>query len=153
MSKRSLGAAALARDNMRSPKVSSEGLQRGERASRSRQLSSKVKHMDEFAKKDALMARLEALERDNYTAEDQSTNLIGDDADYVGESEDEEYTKKKRKSRKTEKSKSSKKAITTFANVLEEEKYEAYPRGVATYLSIAAAPSVFPARHFCSVCG
>jgi len=43
--------------------------------------------------------------------------------------------------------------LTNFAAVLEAEYYEAYPVHVPTYLSVAAAPSIYPPRHLCSVCG
>lgn len=45
------------------------------------------------------------------------------------------------------------KQCKSLQEVLDEAEYHKYPSWVPNYLSVAAAPSRYPARNFCSVTG
>jgi len=106
----------------------------------------------EEVKQNARNARLESLENDNYQEEIQP-----DDEDFIdGDDDDVLFKKRKKKQRKTAKElfiKKKKFLVRNFNTALEESVLETYPPHVPTYLSVAAGSSIFPARHFCSVCG
>eukprot|EP00026_Physarum_polycephalum_P019150 Phypoly_transcript_21021.p1 GENE.Phypoly_transcript_21021~~Phypoly_transcript_21021.p1 ORF type:complete len:194 (+),score=24.69 Phypoly_transcript_21021:48-584(+) len=126
---------------------------------RIRELSKRVKIVDtetrEELRQSARSARLEALESDNYQEEvnnddDEYVDLVDDEDDFMGP--------KKKRPRKTAREmfkqpKKKKFAFPSFNTVLDESGLEAYPAHVPTYLTAAAAPSKFPTKNFCSVCG
>jgi len=91
-------------------------------------------------------SRLEILESDNYRSEKKGADE--DDELFQPEKDDDGFSKQKRKKRKTNVRK-----VKNFATVIEDEKLEAYPSHVPTYLTVVAAPSSRPIRFFCSVCG
>jgi len=99
-------------------------------------------------------ARLEQLEKDDY-AKDQHKKHHDDEEDFMAVDDDDAFSTRKRK-KKTLKRKADRlrrNQLQSFTAVLENEYYGAYPPHVPTYLTIAAAPSVYPPKHFCSVCG
>jgi len=125
---------------------------------RIRELSKRVKTLDaeqrEEIKQNAKNARLESLENDNYQEE-----AVPEDDEFVIEDDDDLLlSKRKKKARKTARemfkdAKKKKFVAKNFNTVLEEAALDTFPPHFPSYLTVAAAPSMLPQRHFCSVCG
>ena len=103
------------------------------------------------------------LESDSWV-EDEIHRGATNDEDYVDEGDDDsdfgEGPVKKRKLVGRTVATSAAKAkrfkappVKSFAIALEAEQYDRYPAYIPTYLSIEAAPSIYPTRHFCYICG
>jgi len=125
---------------------------------RIKELSKRVKIVDtetrEELKQSARSARLEALESDNYHEE-----VANDDDEYVDLVDDDDFLgPKKKRARKTaremfKQTKKKKYSFPNFNTVLDESGIETLPPTIPNYYSAAAAPSKFPTKFFCSVCG
>ncbi|EGG21938.1 hypothetical protein DFA_01824 [Cavenderia fasciculata] len=102
-------------------------------------------------KQKTIELHIERLENDNELEIDEEN-----DEEYkVDDQEDMVYStpKNKRKlNREREKKKSQVKNLS-FPIVLERSYLETYPPNVPTYNTIASTPSIYPPRHFCSICG
>ncbi|KAM9960069.1 hypothetical protein ACTFIW_007302 [Dictyostelium discoideum] len=107
-------------------------------------------------KEKVISARLESLDDDN---EQQPIGSRGDDEDndYNDDENEVVYTtpvNKKRLFIAREKKKNEKKSMNlNFNDVLEKSYLETFPDHVPTYISVQSKPSIFPPRHFCSICG
>ncbi|KAI8096907.1 zinc finger, HIT-type containing 1 [Halteromyces radiatus] len=100
-----------------------------------------------------LRRQLDSLERDNHQSLNDVEGLIS-----VALAAQEQNDEAPRKSRhKTGTSKSGRASVfSTKANLsvlLEDAHLEDYSPDIPTYLTCNAAPSKYPPRHFCSVCG
>ncbi|KAL1930745.1 hypothetical protein VTP01DRAFT_10907 [Rhizomucor pusillus] len=95
-----------------------------------------------------LKRQLESLERDNHQSLNDVEELIG--IALLAQQEEEAPTSRKR--HKT--GKASIYSSKTNLNVLiENARLDLLPPDTPSYLTAAAAPSKYPPRHFCSVCG
>ncbi|KAL6042356.1 HIT-type domain-containing protein [Balamuthia mandrillaris] len=119
--------------------------------------SQRIKERDPILlRQQKLEERLESLEHDNYAAEEPVETADVAPAPIIEETEELEatYTPKKKKKKTTQRDvQRQMRLVKNFNKVLENAGYENYPPHVPTYFTIAAAPSRFPPRHFCSVCG
>jgi len=100
-------------------------------------------------------ARLEQLENDNFIQQAVRTKK-NEEEDFIPvEDAEEEFSSRKRKklTLKRKADRLRRNQLQSFSAVLENEYYEAYPSHVPTILTISAQPSIFPRKHFCSVCG
>lgn len=136
------------------------------RSRENRKVSQRMAVVGEAERQQALAARLDALERDNYQVEeafgegsdDEEFHLQGelDEDDEVGGGS---RKKKKRKvdggMRKTRGMIADKtKGPRGFREWLDEAELDQAPVDLPTYLSVAAGPERTAApRHYCSVCG
>lgn len=107
------------------------------------------------------MSALSRLEDDSFG---KSRRKKGDDED-EDEDDDEEYSISTSTSsaRKGKKRKRGKKGVTrgdddeipykSYDQIMHESRFDLVPAGVPTYKSIVSAPSKYPARHLCEMCG
>ncbi|KAI9314388.1 hypothetical protein BX666DRAFT_447697 [Dichotomocladium elegans] len=95
-----------------------------------------------------LKRRLESLERDNHQSLNDVEGLI---SVALAQQEDEVPSSRKKKLKA---SKANIYSVKTNLNVLiEDARLDSLPPNVPSYLTCAAKPSQYPARHFCTVCG
>jgi len=116
-----------------------------------------LRTFDQATRNEIKRKRLESLEADNWQEdkrkdedEDDDYNPL-DDASSGDEVSVDVRKKKKKKAKRdawnaTQKCKS-------LQEILDEAEYHKYPSWVPNFASIAAAPSRYPPRHFCSVSG
>jgi zinc finger HIT domain-containing protein 1 len=131
------------------------------RSTRERKASSKVRVFDQNMRNEIKRKRLDSLEADNWHEERRTVEEADDDdynplddassGDEVAVAGPKRGKSKKKKQKKdvwnaTQKCKS-------LQEILDEAEYHKYPSWVPNYASIAAAPSRYPPRHFCSVTG
>ncbi|GAM23827.1 hypothetical protein SAMD00019534_070020, partial [Acytostelium subglobosum LB1] len=97
-----------------------------------------------------IATHIDQLENDNEIAQD-----LDDDDDYVDDDDDMVYStpKNKRKINRDRERKKHETKIMSFPLVLEKSYLDTHPSHVPTYLSVQSAPSIYPPRHFCSICG
>jgi zinc finger HIT domain-containing protein 1 len=113
-----------------------------------------IRPLDDAQRSRAKRKQLDALERDNH---DDQFDAV--EAAVAQDIEEEEFVaaadKKKKKKHATAARTGSKTAPRSLDQFLAEHGISAdsHASGVPTYFSAAAAPSIFPARKFCSVCG
>ena len=130
------------------------------RSTRTRKLSSRVRVFDEHTRAEITRKKLDALEKDNWL-EDKRKGEDDDDEEYDplrdAGSDDEVAVDqpKKKKPKKAKKALSSHlaKKCKSLQEILDEAQFHKYPSWVPNYSSIAAAPSRYPPRRFCSVTG
>ena len=135
-------------------------LEEVKRSTRTRKLSSRVRVFDEHTRAEITRKKLDALEKDNWL-EDKRKGEDDDDEEYDplrdAGSDDEVAVDqpKKKKPKKAKKALSSHlaKKCKSLQEILDEEQFHKYPSWVPNYSSIAAAPSRYPPRRFCSVTG
>lgn len=140
------------------------------RGKRKREVANRMKVMDFSAVQEARNRRLEALENDNYAAEQEALLLEGEEEYDPGiESEDEMAGRKrnarprKRKQRRRQRGQRDirldgmKTGIEKWNKptqaALEEENLSARPRLMVSSSQMVASPSSRPPRYFCSTCG
>eukprot|EP00308_Calcidiscus_leptoporus_P022885 CAMPEP_0119373454 /NCGR_PEP_ID=MMETSP1334-20130426/25660_1 /TAXON_ID=127549 /ORGANISM="Calcidiscus leptoporus, Strain RCC1130" /LENGTH=169 /DNA_ID=CAMNT_0007391241 /DNA_START=12 /DNA_END=521 /DNA_ORIENTATION=+ len=135
------------------------GVERVERERRTRKVSQRVRVFDEDQRRQIILKRLKLLEDDHWQ-EERRRDDDAEDEDYVlsASSGDEVAvgTSKRPKKKKTNKKRDAWAAAQqckSLQEVLDEAQYHQYPSWVPTYLSVAAAPSRYPPRRFCSVSG
>lgn len=142
------------------------------RAQRKRKVAERIKQVDVSVIRNERARRLDALENDNYAAEQEALALEGEDEYEPGFGSDEEMAgSSKRSSRKSKKRKRQRKTRSSSVvpkpkekkginkwnksteQAMEEENPASRPKGMATSQEIMARPSTRPKRAFCSVCG
>ncbi|KAI0565811.1 Vps71/ZNHIT1 [Gracilaria domingensis] len=140
------------------------------RGKRKREVANRVKHVDFSVIQQARNRRLEALENDNYAAEQEAILLEGEDEYEPGmESEEEMAGKKKstrtrkRKQRRRQRGLKDNRAEAKGAGIerwnksthaaFEEENLSARPNKMVTWEQMIVPPSSRPPRYFCSTCG
>jgi len=130
------------------------------RSSRQRQASSKVRVFDQATRNEIKRKRLDSLEADNWQEEKRKDEDEEDD-DYNplddASSGDEVAVDAPKRGKKKKKQKrdvwNANQKCKSLQEILDEAEYHKYPSWVPNYASIAAAPSRYPPRHFCSVSG
>lgn len=135
---------------------------------RQRQWSAKIKALGKEARNEAIRKRIGVLESDNWDEEDGGRGNQPQDEDYVddGDGDDSDFgegkapaAKKKKLTGRTVATSAAKAKrfrappVKSLAIALQHEQYDLYPYYIPTYISIEAAPSKFPPRHFCYICG
>jgi zinc finger HIT domain-containing protein 1 len=138
---------------------------------RQRQWSAKIKALGKEARNEAIKKRIGVLESDNWDEEENArgNNAMTNDEDYVddGGEDDSDFGEGKPSAAKRKKMGGGRTVATSAAKAkrfkapplkslalaLNLEQYDRYPSYIPTYLSIEAAPSKFPPRHFCYICG
>ena len=142
------------------------------RSKRTRRLSSYVRVFDKETRAAILNKKLDALEQDNaHEPRGGAASLDDDDDEYVDHGSDDEapskHKKKKKKksvggaasTQRAHRNAAAKPAFgaaqkcKTLPEIIDEAEYHRYPSWVPTYVSIAAAPSRYPPRRFCSITG
>ena len=131
------------------------------RAGRSRKLSQHLRVFDDHTRSEIKRKRLDALEADNWAVERRKDGGDPDDDDYnpledPGSDEEVAVSGAKRSKKKKKKARDKWNAAQkckTLQEVLDEAQYHKYPSWAPNWLSIAAAPSRYPPRRFCSVSG
>ena len=128
------------------------------RPRRQRTASSRVRTFDLETRNQIKRKRLDSLEADNWhesrakeEEEDDDYNPMDDD-----ESGDEVAVDARKKSKKKKAKKEGWNAMQkckSLQEILDEAEYHKYPSWVPNFASIAAAPSRYPQRQFCSVSG
>ena len=120
---------------------------------RTRKLSSYVRVFDQDTRDHIRLKNLEALEQDN--APDERSKQEDEDGDYMEDEDDAQVSVKKQK--KVQKQRRSSFGVSqkckSLQEVIDESAYYRYPSWVPTFSSIAAKPSRYPARRFCSITG
>ncbi len=134
------------------------------RSTRVRKASAYVRVFDEHTRNEIKRKRLDALEKDNWQEEKQAVGDEEDD-DYNpmddGDDSGEESvavgskrtTSKKKKKRRQSDVWNAAQKCKSLREIIDEAEYHKYPSWVPNYVSIAAAPSRYPPRRFCSVTG
>ncbi|KAJ8662955.1 hypothetical protein O0I10_001131 [Lichtheimia ornata] len=103
---------------------------------------------DPEAQQRHLKRQLDSLERDNHESLNDVEGLI---SLALAQQEDDVPSSRKKKHKA---SRANIHSVKTNLNVLiEDARLDTLPPHVPSYLTCAAAPSRYPARHFCSVCG
>eukprot|EP01035_Chromulina_nebulosa_P019448 gene19448-25329_t len=121
-------------------------------STRVKTISKSMRYIDNETRRDYKDRRILQLEADNYIEGlDLTTGVDIDDND---NSDDETNKKNKRKTNSANKNKWSNRKIKTLERIIVEQGYhESDPYNNPNYLTIIAEPSIFPPKHFCSVCG
>ncbi|CAN8061658.1 unnamed protein product [Agarophyton chilense] len=144
-----------------------EGTTRGKRK---REVANRVKHVDFSVIQEVRNRRLEALENDNYAAEQEAFLLDGEDEYEPGMESEEEMAGRKRPSRgrkrKQRRRKRGLKDNRTEAKgagverwnkpthvAIKEEDLSARPKKMVPWAQMIVSSSSRPPRHFCSTCG
>uniref|UniRef100_A0A7S3TUL0 Vps72/YL1 C-terminal domain-containing protein n=1 Tax=Strombidinopsis acuminata TaxID=141414 RepID=A0A7S3TUL0_9SPIT len=132
------------------------------RSKRVRKASSHVRILDAEARRLILQKKLDALESDNWHEDRRKEDADDDDYDpFADASSGDEVAvgtskrpaNKKNKAKRKRDSWLAPQQCKSLQEVLDEAQYHKYPSWVPNYLSVAAGPSRYPPRHFCSVTG
>ncbi|KAL1529026.1 hypothetical protein AB1Y20_010346 [Prymnesium parvum] len=125
----------------------------GKRGGRARKATEKVRVFDASTRAELRKRKLDALEADNWEEEKPTE----EDGEYLEEEEDEIVAVGAAKRARKKKAKrdvwNATQKCKSLQEILDEEQYLRYPSWVPNFLSIAAAPSRYPPRRFCSVSG
>ncbi|DBA02085.1 TPA: hypothetical protein N0F65_011152 [Lagenidium giganteum] len=122
---------------------------------RTMKLSKAMRHVDDETRAIVRNARLDALEADNYGEDGGADNDQDGDDLYVDDDDADKRAKGSKKPAKgaaVAKTKARKWKVKSLAQLVFEE-FGAGDEHTPNYVSVAAAPSVLPARQFCCVCG
>ena len=118
-----------------------------------------MRTFDQATRNEIKRKRLESLEADNWhedrrkdEEEDDDYNPLDDASS--GDEVSVDVRKKKNKKKKVKKDVwNATQKCKSLQEVLDEAEYHKYPSWVPNFTSIAASPSRYPQRHFCSVSG
>mmetsp|Transcript_23392 Transcript_23392/g.24038 ORF Transcript_23392/g.24038 Transcript_23392/m.24038 type:complete len:155 (+) Transcript_23392:40-504(+) len=110
-------------------------------------VSKALRKVDQETRKEVKDKRLQMLEADNYNIE-STTNEV-DEADF---SEEEDTSTRKKKSRtKLNGTNRPQRKIRDLDRIIDSQLISPYSE--SNFVGILAQPSLYPPRHFCSVCG
>ncbi|PXF47292.1 SWR1 complex subunit 6 [Gracilariopsis chorda] len=151
-------------------RLGTAGEEQVSRGKRKREVANRMKRVDFSAVEEARNRRLEALENDNYAAEQEALLLEGEEEYNPGiESEDEMAGRKrnsrprKRKQRRRQRGQKDSRLDGLKTGIekwnkptqlaVEEENLSARPKSMVSLLQMVVSPSSRPPRYFCSTCG